>query len=344
MEITLTQPDDFHAHLRDGFLLERTVPDIAANFRRAVVMPNLNPPVTDILAAESYRQRIQAAIPADVKFTPLMTLYLTDNTTPQLVKDAKQNGIIGFKLYPANVTTHAQFGVTDIEKLSPVFAALENIDLPLLIHGEATDPDVDIFDREAVFIDKILAPLLKRFPNLRVTLEHITTKEAIAFVQSAPSSIAATITAHHLRINRNNLLVGGIRPHLYCLPIPKRLEDQQALIQAAISGNPKFFLGTDSAPHIRSTKESACGCAGIYTGFSALPLYAEIFETAGALDKLENFSSFFGARFYQLPPNETKITLVKSSWQMPETLSVGTETLAPFGAGETLAWRVKHIV
>lgn len=339
-QITITKPDDFHAHFRDGAVLQRTVHDIATSFRRAIVMPNLNPPIMTVSQAQSYRQRICAAIPANLTFTPLMTLYLTDETTPSLVKEAKQNDIIGFKLYPAHATTHSQFGVTHIEKLDPVFAAMETLDLPLLIHGEVTDTTIDIFDREAIFIERILMPLIQKFPRLRIVLEHITTKEAIEFVQSTPKTVAATITAHHLWITRNDLLVGGIHPHLYCLPVPKRQIHQQALIKAATSGNPKFFLGTDTALHTKSNKESACGCAGIYTSFSALSLYIDVFEHASALDKFENFASTFGANFYQLPHNEEKITLIKDDWEVPKELPVGKETVIPFKGGETLKWRL----
>lgn len=339
-KITIPKPDDFHTHFRDGAVLERTVHDIATSFRRAIVMPNLNPPIVTVSQAQSYRQRICAAIPKNLTFTPLMTLYLTDETTPSLVKEAKQNDIIGFKLYPAHATTHSQFGVTDIEKLDPVFEAMETVDLPLLVHGEVTDKNIDIFDREAVFIERVLMPLMKKFPGLRIILEHITTKEAVEFVKSTPKTVAATITAHHLWITRNDLLVGGIHPHLYCLPVPKRQRHQQALIEVATSGNPKFFLGTDTALHTKANKESACGCAGIYTSFSALPLYLEVFEQASALDKFENFASVFGADFYQLPRNEEKITLIKEPSEIPKELPVDRETVIPFKGGETLNWRL----
>lgn len=338
-QITIRQPDDFHVHFRDGMTLNRTVKDTAMFFRRAVAMPNLNPPIKTVEEAKEYEGRIQAAIPPGVLFTPLMTLYLSDETSPECVYEAKRAGIIGFKLYPANATTHSQFGVTHIEKLEPVFEAMQKVDLPLLVHGEVTDPKVDIFDREAIFIEQILKPMTKKFPRLRIVLEHITTEEAVQFIESATAPVAATVTAHHLWINRSDLLVGGIHPHLYCLPIPKREKHRYALIKAVTSGNPKFFLGTDSALHTQSRKESACGCAGIYTSFSAMPLYAQIFSEAGALDKLENFSSVFGADFYQLPRNETKITLVRGDNLIPESLSVGLETVIPFRAGEMLGWR-----
>lgn len=338
--LTIIKPDDFHAHFRDGDLLHRTVPDMASSFRRAVAMPNLSPPVTTIEAAQAYQKRIQAAIPKHQAFTPLMTLYLTDETTPELVTLAKQHHMLGFKFYPAHATTHAEFGVTNIKKLMPLFEKMEAVDLPLLIHGEVTDANVDVFDRETVFIEKILQPLIENFPKLRIVLEHITTEEAVNWVKAAPVTVAATITAHHLWINRNDLLVGGIHPHVYCLPVPKRQKHQAALIKAAISGSPKFFLGTDSALHLRSKKEAACGCAGIYTSFSALPLYLEIFEVVGALDKFENFASRFGAAFYQLPYNEEKITLVKSDWQVPDKLPAAGETVIPFKAGEILHWQI----
>lgn len=339
-EITLIKPDDFHVHFRDGDILQRTVYDVATSFRRAIAMPNLNPPIVTVLQAKNYSERIQASVPSYLAFTPLMTLYLTDEATPLLIKEAKENEIIGFKLYPAHATTHAQFGVKNIEKLASVFETMEEVDLPLLIHGEVTDTAVDIFDREAVFIEKTLIPLTQKFPRLRIVLEHITTREAVEFVKSTPPTVAATITAHHLWINRNDLLVGGIHPHLYCLPVPKRQIHQYALIEAATSGNPKFFLGTDTALHPKSKKESACGCAGIYTSFCALPLYVEVFESVSALDKFENFASTFGADFYRLPYNEEKITLVKTDWQVPQELPIGRETVIPFRAGEKLTWQV----
>lgn len=339
-QITLIKPDDFHAHFRDGDILQRTVYDIATSFRRAIAMPNLNPPIVTVSQAKNYSERIQAAVPPHLTFTPLMTLYLTDETTPMLIREAKENEIIGFKLYPAHATTHSQFGIKNIEKLTDVFETMEEVDLPLLIHGEVTDPAIDIFDREAVFIEKTLMPLTKKFPQLRIVLEHITTREAVEFVKSMPITVAATITAHHLWINRNDLLVGGIHPHLYCLPVPKRQTHQYALIEAATSGNSKFFLGTDTAPHSKLKKESACGCAGIYTSFSALPLYIEVFESISALDKFENFASTFGADFYRLPYNEEKITLAKTDWQVPQELPIGQETVIPFRAGEKLAWRI----
>lgn len=338
--INIIQPDDFHIHLRDGPMLARTVRDAAASFRRALVMPNLSPPIQTPVEAESYAARIQAAVPQGLTFTPLLSLYLTDKTTPETVVAAKDKGIIGFKLYPANVTTNAQFGVSHIERLEATFDAMQACDLPLLIHGETTDPAVDIFDREAVFIEKTLIPLVEKFPRLRIVLEHITTKEAVAFVTSAPQTIAATITAHHLWVTRNDLLIGGIHPHLYCLPIPKRAVHQERLIQAAISGNPKFFLGSDSAPHVKSKKEAVCGCAGIYTAFSALPLYVQIFEKYGALERFEHFASAFGADFYRLPRNRTKISLVRLKQKVPELLAVDSEYIVPFKAGEILEWQV----
>lgn len=338
--ITLTKPDDFHAHLRDGDFLPRTVGDLAASFRRAIIMPNLNPPVTTLADAVAYQKSIQAAVPPDLDFTPLMTLYLTDETTPTCIEQAKQHGIIGCKLYPAHATTHSEFGITAIEKLNAVFSAMESVDLPLLIHGEVTDSSVDIFDREALFIERYLIPLTQQFPHLRIVLEHITTEQAVAFVTASSDKIAATITAHHLYLNRNDLLVGGIHPHFYCLPVPKRERHQRAVVAAAISGNPKFFLGTDTAPHLQTKKESACGCAGIYTGFHALALYLEVFDKEGALAQFENFASVFGANFYQLPLNHEKITLIREKWQIPSQLAVKNGVIIPFKAGEWANWRV----
>lgn len=339
-QLTIRCPDDFHMHLRDGAFLQRTVSDAAIHFRRALVMPNLTPPITTVEQAKRYQMRIEAATPKNKSFTPLMSLYLTETTTPECVKEAKKNGIIGFKLYPAHATTHSEFGVTCLDKLDATLATMADVDLPLLIHGEVTDANIDVFDREAVFIEKVLAPLMKKFPQLRIVLEHITTEEAVQFVLTGPKTIAATITAHHLWITRNDLLVGGVHPHLYCLPLPKRKKHQQALIDAAISGNPKFFLGTDSAPHAQSNKESACGCAGIYTGFSALPLYVQIFEKMGALARFEDFACVFGANFYQLPLNTAKIQLLRQAQEIPEFLTFGEARLIPFKAGEILEWKV----
>ena len=338
--IEIIYPDDWHCHLRDGDFLQSTVPDMARQFKRAVVMPNLVPPVTTVAMAHAYRERIQAAIPAGNDFTPLMTLYLTDETSPQTIVEAKKAGfIIGCKLYPAGVTTNSAAGVTALSKCDVVFETMSEVGLPLLIHGEVNDPTTDIFDRERVFIEQHLIPLTKRFPKLKIVLEHITTRDAVQFVLQAPQNVAATITPHHLLLNRNDMLVGGIKPHHYCLPILKRQTHQAALIEAATSGNPKFFLGTDSAPHAKSKKETACGCAGVYNAFSAMELYTAAFEQANALDKLENFASHFGPAFYGLPANRAKLTLTKTPWQMPTTLAFGEETLIPFLAGETLAWK-----
>ncbi len=309
--ITITRPDDWHLHLRDGAEMAAVLPDTAKRFARAIVMPNLKPPVTSVELARAYRDRILAALPTGLEFTPLMTLYLTDHTSPQEIERAKASGFIhAVKLYPAGATTNSQSGVTDLKKVSAVLAAMEANGLPLLVHGEVTDGDM--FDREQIFIDRLLRPLVERYPNLRLVLEHITTKQAAEFVASAGANIGATITAHHLLLNRNALFQGGIRPHHYCLPILKREEHRQALVQAATSGNPKFFLGTDSAPHAQHTKENACGCAGVYTANAAIELYAEVFDNVGALDKLEGFASFFGADFYGLPRNNSKITLDKN--------------------------------
>lgn len=341
MKLQLTQPDDWHVHLRDGTYLKRTVPDIAAQFARAIVMPNLLPPITRVELAQSYLQRILAEIPSGINFQPLMTLYLTDNTAVTDIQTAKDSGIIyGCKLYPAGATTHSAAGVTDIQKIYPIFSVMEKLGMPLLLHGEITRPEVDIFDRENYFIDEILQPLCRMFPKLKIVLEHITTKDAVEFITVTEHPIAATITAHHLLLNRNALFTGGINPHHYCLPILKRDIHQNALIQAATSGNPKFFLGTDSAPHAISAKETCHGCAGIYTAHAAIELYAEVFEKANALEKLEAFASFNGADFYGLPRNTAKITLVKEPWSVSEKLDFGDRTLRPFRAGEIVKWRL----
>ena len=340
-KLTLTRPDDWHLHLRDGALMAAVLPDTARRFARAIIMPNLKPPVTSTELALAYRARIVAALPAGLQFEPLMTLYLTDNTTAAEIRTAKNSGLVhGVKYYPAGATTHSDAGVTDIAKCAAAFSAMEEVGLPLLVHGEVTDPQVDVFDREQVFIERVLAPLLQRHPQLKVVLEHITTQQAVAFVQSAPPQIAATITAHHLLYNRSNMFAGGIRPHLYCLPVLKRETHRSALLAAASSGNPKFFLGTDSAPHAKQVKESACGCAGIYSAHAAIELYAEAFEAAGALDKLEAFASFFGADFYGLPRNTQQITLVKESWKVPADFDFGADRLVPLRAGESVAWRL----
>lgn len=341
-ELTLKQPDDWHIHCRDGAYLERTVADAANTFARAIIMPNLAPPLTEVAQIKAYRQRILAAIPEGKNFTPLMTLYLTDSLPLDIIAQAKQEGIIAAKLYPAGATTHSEAGVTDIKYLYPLFEEMQKQQMLLLIHGEVTDNRVDIFDRESVFIETQLAPLVKQFPHLKIVLEHISTKKAVEFVEQSPDNVAATITAHHLLINRNHLLVGGIKPHHYCLPIVKRATDQQALMAAASSGNPKFFLGTDSAPHAKSKKESACGCAGIYTAHIALECYATAFENIDALDKLENFASVFGAEFYGLPVNQNTLTLVRQPQTVAKQLQFGDEVVIPFLAGETINWRIKN--
>jgi dihydroorotase len=340
--ITLTRPDDWHLHLRDGAALAAVLPDTARQFARAIVMPNLKPPVTTAALATAYRERILAALPAGSRFEPLMTLYLTDNMPPAEIDRARASGIVhAVKYYPAGATTNSDSGVTAIGKCFDTLARMEAAGMPLLVHGEVTDAEVDIFDRERAFIDRVLAPLLQRFQRLRVVLEHITTSEAVQFVTSAGSNVAATITAHHLLMNRNAMLAGGIRPHHYCLPVLKREAHRQALLRAAASGNPKFFLGTDSAPHGRTAKEAACGCAGCYTAHAALELYAEAFEEAGALDRLEAFASFFGADFYGLPRNAEKVTLVKEEWRAPLLQPLGEDMLVPLRAGEAMRWRME---
>jgi dihydroorotase len=341
MKLTITRPDDWHLHLRDGAYLQSVLADTARCFSRAIVMPNLKPPVTTLELAGEYRERILAALPAGSRFEPLMTLYLTDNTPPEEIAKAKASGIVhGVKWYPAGATTNSDFGVTDIEKCYAALEAMEEHDLPLLVHGEVTNPLVDVFDREQVFIARHLVPLLERFKQLRIVFEHITTKQAVEFVKAAPSNMAATITAHHLLYSRNAMFAGGIRPHYFCLPVLKREEHRWALMSAAISGNPKFFLGTDSAPHARHAKETACGCAGIYTAHAAIELYAEAFEAAKGLDKLEAFASFYGADFYGLPRNTDTITLEKTAWDVPREVQFGSEMLVPLRAGEQVQWKV----
>lgn len=340
--ISIIRPDDWHIHLRDAEYLPRTVADAARVFGRAIVMPNLVPPVTTAAQAKAYRERILAQRPTGSRFEPLMVLYLTDNTAPAEIRKAKAEGIVACKLYPAGATTNSDAGVTSIEKIFPALEAMAEVGMLLLIHGEVTDPTVDIFDREAVFIERILSDLHDRFPSLKIVLEHISTQRAVEFVRDAGANLAATITAHHLLFNRNHLLVGGVRPHYYCLPILKRSRDQQALIEAAVSGSPKFFLGTDSAPHATAKKEIACGCAGCYTAHAAIELYTQAFEDAGALDKLEAFASFYGPDFYGLARNNDKITLAKESWAAPASLSFGEQSLTPLAAGEPLRWRVVH--
>jgi len=340
-QLTLTRPDDWHLHLRDGALMRSVLPDTARRFARAIVMPNLRPPVATTAQAQDYRARILAALPAGAKFEPLMTLYLTDNTTAQEIRHARQSGMVhAVKLYPAGATTNSDAGVTDIRKAYPALEEMQDCGMPLLVHGEVTDPAVDVFDREAVFIERVMLPLLRDLPQLRVVFEHITTKDAVQFVTDAPDSIAATLTAHHLLYNRNVLLAGGIHPHYYCLPVLKRETHREALGKAAVSGNKKFFLGTDSAPHAQHTKETACGCAGCYTAHAAIELYAEAFEQLGALDRLEGFASFHGADFYRLPRNSDKITLRKESWRTPASIAFGEHRLVPLRAGETIAWKL----
>jgi dihydroorotase len=340
-ELVLTRPDDWHLHLRDGDMLARVVPDTARRFGRAIVMPNLVPPVTTAALAEAYRQRILAAVPEGLAFEPLMTLYLTDATTPAQVEAAVASDCVkAVKWYPAGATTNSDSGVTDIRRCDAALEAMQALELPLLLHGEVTDGDVDVFDREAEFIERHLRPLMERFPRLRLVFEHITTRQAAEFVAQAPGHVAATITPHHLLLNRNALFTGGLRPHHYCLPVLKREEHRQALVAAAISGSPKFFLGTDSAPHARHAKESACGCAGVYSAHGAIELYAEIFDQAGALDKLEAFASFHGPDFYRLPRNTDTITLRREPWQMPAQFGQGPDALVPFRAGEQMEWRL----
>ena len=342
MRITLTRPDDWHLHLRDGAALHAVLPHSARQFARAIVMPNLRPPVTTVAAAARYRQRILDALPAGTRFEPLMTLYLTDNTAPDEIRRAVESGFVkAVKLYPAGATTNSDAGVTDLAKCDAVLAEMEKAGMPLLVHGEVTDPSVDLFDRERIFIETVLQPLLRRRPGLRVVVEHITTRDAVDFVATAGETVAATITAHHLLYNRNAIFTGGVRPHFYCLPVLKRETHRQALLKAATSGNPKFFLGTDSAPHARHTKEAACGCAGCYTALSALELYAEAFEQAGALDRLEAFASFFGPDFYRLPRNTESVSLEKIAWTLPPSLSYAEgDELIPLRAGEALAWKL----
>ncbi|MDP1930706.1 MAG: dihydroorotase [Gammaproteobacteria bacterium] len=340
-QITLIQPDDWHVHLRDGDALQHTVAATSRVFARAIVMPNLKPPVVDTTSALAYRQRILNAVPAGMQFEPLMTLYLTDSMTVQDVKTATDSGkILAIKYYPAGATTNSENGVTAIEKAYPVLEAMAEMDVPLLLHGEVTDAHIDIFDREQVFIDQFLVPLTLRYPTLRIVLEHITTKHAAEFVTSANDNLAATVTVHHLLYNRSHMLAGGIRPHLYCLPILKRNIHQQALIDAVTSGNPRFFLGTDSAPHARHLKEHDCGCAGCFTAHAAIELYAEVFDQAGALDKLEGFASCHGPDFYKLPRNSRRIVLEQSSWTTPADYAFGAERVVPLRAGEQIQWRV----
>ncbi len=341
MELHLIRPDDWHLHLRDDAYMRSVLPDTVRQFARAIVMPNLRPPVTTTAQAQAYRDRILAAAPAGSGFQPLMTLYLTDNTDPREIARGKHDGLVqAVKLYPAGATTNSDAGVTDLRKTYGVLEEMQKLGMPLLVHGEVTDPAVDVFDREAVFIERVLRPLLKDLPGLRVVFEHITTKEAAEFVAGAEDNIAATLTAHHLLYNRNAMLVGGIRPHYYCLPVLKRETHREALIKAATSGSRKFFLGTDSAPHAQHTKEAACGCAGCYTAHAAIELYAEAFEQAGALDKLEGFAAFHGADFYGLPRNTETVTLRRQEWQVPLSIGFGEHRLVPLRAGETIKWKL----
>ena len=338
--LTLTRPDDWHLHVRDGDALHTVVPHTAAQFGRAIIMPNLRPPVTTAAQALAYKERILAAVPAGMAFEPLMTLYLTDKLPPEEIARAQAAGVVAAKLYPAGATTNSDAGVTDLRNIYPTLEALQRAGMPLLVHGEVTSPDIDLFDREAVFIDTQLIPLSRDFPELKIVFEHITTEEAAQYVASADRFTAATLTAHHLLYNRNALFTGGIRPHYYCLPVLKREKHRLALVQAATSGTPKFFLGTDSAPHAAHLKEHASGCAGCYTAHAAIELYAEAFDNAGALDKLEGFASFYGADFYGLARNADTITLQRESWTPPDSFAFGEAELKPLRAGEALAWRL----
>jgi dihydroorotase len=339
--LTIARPDDWHAHFRDGEGMASVAPATARQFARAIVMPNLKPPVATAAQAKAYHGRIMKALPKDADFQPLMTLYLTDNTTAAEIEKAAKGGLVkAVKYYPAGATTNSDSGVTDIRKCDAAFEAMAAAGMPLLVHGEVTDPEIDVFDREAVFYDRVLGPLVKRFPGLKIVCEHITTHEAALFVERAPENVAATITPQHLLMNRNAIFAGGIRPHHYCLPVLKREPHRRALVKAATSGSPKFFLGTDSAPHARNTKENDCGCAGIYTAHAAIELYAEAFEAANALDRLEGFASHFGADFYGLPRNKGAITLEKRAWVVPGEYPFGLETVVPLRAGQKVAWKV----
>ncbi|MET0659584.1 MAG: dihydroorotase [Steroidobacteraceae bacterium] len=341
--LILRRPDDWHLHVRDGAHLASVLPYTARQFARAVIMPNLKPPVTTVAAAQAYRDRVARAVPAGLRFEPLMTLYLTDTTAPDEIRRARASGfIIGAKLYPAGATTHSYAGVTQIERIYPALAAMEEVGLVFQVHGEVTDTDVDVFDRERCFIDRVLAPITERFPRLRIVFEHVTTREAVQFVQSARTAVGATITPQHLLLNRNALFQGGIRPHHYCLPVLKRELDREALVAAATSADARFFLGTDSAPHARHTKETTCGCAGIFSAHAAIELYAEAFELAGRLDRLQAFASERGADFYGLPRNEDTIVLERQSWIVPESIAFGDAQLVPFRAGERVGWRLRE--
>jgi dihydroorotase len=342
--LTIARPDDWHLHVRDGAMLAAVLPHTARQFGRAIIMPNLRPPVTTTAMAAAYRERILAALPregAGARFEPLMTLYLTDNTSADEIRRARESGFVhGVKLYPAGATTNSDAGVTDLAKCAKALEAMQETGMPLLVHGEVTDPAIDVFDREKVFIDRVMTPLRRDFPALKVVFEHITTKDAAQFVNEAQGAIGATITAHHLLYNRNAILVGGVRPHYYCLPVLKRETHRVALVAAATSGNPRFFLGTDSAPHPKGLKEHACGCAGCYTALHALELYAEAFDQAGALDKLEGFASFYGADFYGLPRSTETVTLRRETWTLPAEFMAGDEPVVPLRGGEPIGWRL----
>jgi len=340
-KLTLIQPDDWHLHVRNGDILKTVIAHTANQFARAIIMPNLNPPVLTVEQALVYREEILQALPSGSSFNPLMTLYLTSELTQEEVKKAAESEFVhAIKLYPAGATTNSDSGVSDLKGIYPILETMEQVDLPLLIHGEVTNPDCDIFDREKVFIESSLNDIVKNFPKLRIVVEHVTTKEAVDFVLAASNKVAATITPQHLMFNRNAVLAGGIRPHHYCLPIIKREHHRQALLEAATSGNPKFFLGTDSAPHLTGAKESSCGCAGCYSAYAAIELYAEVFDQAGALDKLEGFASFFGADFYKLPRNSQSITLQQETWTVPTSYQVNDKTITPLKAGEELKWKL----
>lgn len=343
MNLTINQPDDWHLHLRDGKAMADVVGATAAVFGRAVVMPNLQPPVTTTKQAVAYRRRILDALPAGSQFEPLMTLYLTDSTPLDEVRRSRDEGFVGFKLYPAGATTNSDDGVTDMDLVAPTIEVMEKLDMVLLVHGEVTDPDVDIFDREKLFIDRVLEPLLRRHEGLRVVFEHVTTKDAVDFVQSSSPRIGATITPQHLLLNRNDILVGGIKPHNYCLPVLKREVHRCSLVAAATGGDPRFFLGTDSAPHGRSTKENHCGCAGCFSAHAALALYAEVFDSVDALDRLEAFASTHGADFYNLPRNQDRVRLVKEPWTAPPSYPFGDDVVVPLKAGEEIKWRVETV-
>ena len=339
MRLTLRRPDDWHLHLRDGELLRAVLPHTAARFARAIVMPNLAPPVTTTAAALAYRDRILAALPAGSDFQPLMTLYLTDNTPPEEIRRAQDSGaVFGVKLYPAGATTNSDSGVTDLARCEAVLAAMEEAGMVLQVHGEVTHAEVDVFDRERVFIERVLVPAVDRFPRLRVVLEHVTTADGVEFVRGAREGVAATVTPQHMMLNRNALFAGGLRPHNYCLPVLKAERHREAVLAAATSGSERFFLGTDSAPHTRGSKESSCGCAGIYSAPLGIEIYAELFEQAGALDRLEAFAAEFGPRFYRLPLNEERIALERRPWQPPAEYPAGDDTLVPFRAGEPVSW------